>query len=241
MRTSLASTRSVAFVLLSVGLGLGGAAAFPGTGASAANGSPSIFNSSGLMPGDTLTGHLDVPSGNQPLTPYLQAINLRDGCVSGQTCTPDGPRLSQTVRLVVSAPNNGGTWQGTPADLLAKTTLPGGQLPANSGSRRYGIALIVPTALTNGSEDRTISLELQYGGMDSSDATVTAVLGETFTKPTSGSGTTTTSVLGEHASKSALPFTGSYAGIELLAGAALIGGGGILLLAGRQRRRRREA
>jgi hypothetical protein len=193
------------------------------------------------MPGDSLTGHLDLPSGDQPLTPYLQALNLVDGCVSGQTCSSDGPSLSQTLQLVVTAPNNGGTWKGTPADLLTKTTLPGGQLPANSGSRRYAISLLVPTTLTNGSEDRTISLELQYGGMDSSDATVTAVLGETFTKTNNGSGTKTTSVLGKHASKSALPFTGSSAGIELLAGIALVAVGAILLLLGRQQRRRSAA
>lgn len=99
----------------------------------------------------------------------------------------------------------------------------------------------MPTALTNGSEDRTISLELQYGGMDNSDATVTAVLGETFTKGNSGSGSKTTPVVGEHVNKGALPFTGSYAGIEFLAGAAFVGGGAMLLLVSRRHRRRSRA
>lgn len=234
MRSLVRWRRGAALVLLSVGLGLGGSAVFAGTQASAAGSPASIFNASDLLPGDTLTGHLDLPSSNQPLTPYLQALNLQDGCVAGETCTPNGPKLSQTLPLVVTAPD-GSTWRGTAADLLTPVVLPGGLLPANSGSRTYGISLSVPATLTDSSEDRTFAFELQYGGMDGSEQIVTSVLGETFTK----GGGTTTSVLGEHTSKGALPFTGSYAGITFIGGLALVSFGTLLLVAGYRRRGQR--
>lgn len=228
---------TVAFVFLSVGLGLGGGAAFTTAQATAANGPPGVFNASGLMPGDTLTSHLDIPSGNQPLTPYLQAHNLQDGCVAGATCTPAGPKLSSTLQLVVTAPD-GERWHGTPADLLTRVLLPGGQIAANSGSTKYGISLAVPTTLVNSSEDRTISLELEWGGLDGSNQIVTSVLGETFTRGGTGAGGTTTSVLGEQTHKDALPFTGGYIGIELLAGVVLfVTGAGFWLATARRRRR----
>lgn len=228
-------TSTVSFVLLSVGLGLGGSAAFANTRAAAANTPVSVFNASDLLPGDTLTSHLDIPSGNQPLTPYLQAHNLQDGCVAGVTCTPAGPKLSSTLQLVVTAPD-GEAWRGTPADLLKPVLLPGGQLAANSGSTTYGISLVVPAALTDSSEDRTIGLELQWGGMDGSDQIVTSVEGETFTKGNSASGQKPASVLGEQTHRGDLPFTGGYLEIELLAGVGLVLAGSALWLASRRRR-----
>lgn len=216
MRTALISRRGVAFVLLSIGLGLGGSAVSAKTQAAAATGPTSIFDASGLVAGDSLTGYLDVPSGNLPLVPYLLAIDLRDGCLSAAPCPPGEPKLSQTLQLVVTAPD-GATWQGTPTDLTTTTALPGDQLAANSGSWRYRISLLVPATLTNSSQDRTIAFALQYGAVSSAESLGTPGVDEPFKNGT-------------------LPFTGSYAGIELWAGAALCGCGGVLLLISRIRR-----
>lgn len=226
---------TIAGVLLAVGLGLGGSVVFAGTQAAAADAPASVFNASNLMPGDTLTSHLDIPSGDQPLTPYLQAHDLVDGCVAGATCTADGPKLSSSLLLVVTAPD-GERWRGTPADLLTRVLLPGGQI-AHSGSTRYGISLEVPTALTDSSEDRTIALELEWGGLDGSDQIVTSVLGETFTKGDGTSGQKPTSVLAEQIHKGSLPFTGSYLEIELFSGAGLVAAGSAFWLVSRRRRR----
>ena len=222
---------AVAFVLLSVGLGLGGGAIFTDARAAADNAPAPVFGTSGLLPGETLTGHLDIPEGNQPLTPYAQALNLRDGCVAGDACPPSGPLLSNTLQLAITAPN-GQSWQGTPADLATVTALPGTLIPAGSGSVQYRISLTVPVTLVNTSEDRTIALELQWGSMDNSNQIITSVLGETFTK---GGNAGTSS--GSSASHGTLPFTGSYVGLELLIGAGLVGTGAVFWLAAIRRRR----
>lgn len=232
MRSLSRCRGGAAFVLLSVGLSLGGSAVFTDAQASAADGPATIFQTSPLLPGDTVTGHLELPTGSQPLTPYIQAISLSDGCVAGATCAPGGPKLSRTLLLTVTAPD-GSTWHGTAAQLLSPLPLPGGLLPATSGSVTYGISLTVPVSLADDSEDRTFALDFQYGGMDSSNQIITSVLGETFTKggPEGGA-----SVLGEHTSESALPFTGAYIGLFVVAGAALVGAGALFLLVGLRRR-----
>lgn len=231
MRSLSRCRRGAAFVLLSVGLGLGGGAVFSGAQASAADGPTTIFSTSALLPGDTVTGHIDLPTGSQPLTPYLQAVSLSDGCVPDTSCTPGGPKLSRRLQLVVTAPD-GATWTGTAAELLSPVPLPGGLLPSTSSSVTYGISLTVPVSLTDDSEDRTFALDFQYGGMDRSNQIITSVLGETFTK----GGADGASVLGEETSNGALPFTGSYAGITFIGGLALVALGALFLVAGHRRR-----
>lgn len=105
-------------------------------------------------------------------------------------------------------------------------------MPAGSGSVQYRISLTVPVALVNTSEDRTIAFQLQWGGMNSSNQIITSVLGETFTK--NGNVGTSSGGSGSHGT---LPFTGSYAGVELLIGAGLVAIGAVLWLATARRRR----
>jgi hypothetical protein len=205
------------FTLCGLGIGTGASAATLASHQAAPVG---VFRAQQLIPGDTLTGTIAVPAASTALDPYLQALHLVDG-------GPAGPQLSSLVQLVVRAPN-GSSWTGTPADLLTAVKLPGGQLAAHS-SRTYAVSLTLPSAATKAYAGRTLGFDMEWGGMDSAGAPVTAVLGETFTRGSAGSGSS--SGLG-----GSLPFTGGDVSLEVAAALVLLVAGSAFVVVGRRNR-----
>jgi hypothetical protein len=224
---------------------------------------PMSFAQHQLLPGTELTGTFDVPAGSMPLTPYMKATDLSDGCVADKACTPHDHKLSDALLLDITAPD-GATWHGNASDLATTITLPGGDLSANSAPRTYAVTLALPKSLGNDYQDRTVALDLQWGGMDDAGDPVTAVTASAFPTPSSapsgsvaatggrrgaggsrdgGSSTdhhgyTRAGTAGRQSQVSrgiVLPFTGADIVVELIASASAIAAGLILILAARRR------
>lgn len=199
------------FTLCGLGIGTGASAATLASHQTAAVG---VFQAAQLIPGDTLTGTIAVPGASTAVDPYLQALRLVDG-------GPAGPDLSSLVQLVVRAPD-GSSWHGTPAQLITAVKLPGGQVAAHA-TRTYAISLTFPSSATAAYAGRTLGFDMEWGGMDSAGAPVTAVLGETFTRGSTGSG-------------GSLPFTGGDVALEVAAALVLVAAGSAFVVVGRRNR-----
>jgi hypothetical protein len=219
--------------LLRQGVGLVSCAlgvALVGSPAAAQTPPPVVLDVSGLSPGQSVRGQLLLPSGRQALEPFLQSLNLHDGCAS-VGCRPGGPLLTDTLDLVVRAPD-GRTWRGSPRQLSIPRALPGGPLAAHAEARSYEVTLTLPVTATNGSADRTVSFLLRWGGRNATSQPLTSVSGGAFPDTRGGSG-------GGH--RGDLPFTGGDAVGRLSFGLLLVAGGGLMAASGRRTRSRRES
>jgi hypothetical protein len=189
-----------------------------------------MFDTDGLMPGQTVSAHFSVPSEHHALKPMLQAKHLHDGCVHDTSCRPEAHLLSRVLEIVVTAPD-GQTLRTTPAALVSATSLPGGVIPADSGSRHYSATLTLPASISNPYENRTTSFDFEYGDLGKG----TGVLGEKVGRGSGKGGSK-----GQTSAGSGLPFTGADILVELAAALSLIAGGASLTIGGLRRWRSSE-
>lgn len=208
------------------GLAVGSAVANADPGKANSDQLQPLFTAHGLMPGQSMTAHFSVPAPKyvvpallQPIAPYLQAVDVHDGCTT-QGCTSDGPKLSQRLRLrVAAADGTTATW--TPAQLTSRQILPGALASGGDGTT-YAVTMQLPVRDGNEYADRTVSMDFRWGLMDRSGNPLPRVLGEGFRRtPSTGAG---------------LPFTGADIVEEILVAVCLLAAGTILLAAGRRRR-----
>lgn len=199
--------------------------------AAAANGgdapAPRLFTARGLMPGQSVTAHFTVtavsyavPARLEPTAPYLQAIDVRDGC-TWRGCTPHGPKLSQQLRLRVTAANGmARTW--TPSQLTNAQVLPG--VASESDNTSYTVRLRLPARDTNNYANRTVNMDFRWGLMDANGKPLPRVLGESLRRtPPAGAG---------------LPFTGADILAEVVAAVCFLAAGVVLVFGARRRRSR---
>jgi hypothetical protein len=194
----------------------------------ASNASPPTLIDGSLLPGDERYGRIVVPGERFPVRPFARIDDLVQTC-AGFVCRSGRPGLADALVLDI-ADTAGQHWTGPLRRLVAGVELPGGVIRAG-GSRTYALTLSLPVQIGNAYEDMSLVAGLSWYGGNDKGLPETAVLGETFMRPGSASGSASTPT------QASLPFTGlDLARFVTLAG-LLLCGGGALVVATRRRKR----